>query len=127
MQTSAIRSTRLGARCPRSGMLSLTACAESYAEIHQQHYVAVSQPRGCGKLRHIRIGHLWIQEHINDKDLGVRKIAGEVNPSDLMTKHLAESKMLGHCALLNFEHREGRATASVRVQHGIHTGHAKAV
>ena len=24
--------------------------------------LAVTQRRGCGKLRHVRIGHLWVQE-----------------------------------------------------------------
>ena len=96
-------------------------CGDSSAAI------AVSQRKGCGKLRHIRIGQLWIQERVNDKDIGLRKIAGEVNPSDLMTKHVNEQKMLSHCELLHVVHREGRSDLSLKVQQGIALGNATAV
>ena len=61
-------------------------CGDSSAAI------AVAQRKGCGKLRHIRIGQLWIQERVNEKDLDLRKVLGEQNPADLMTKHVNEKK-----------------------------------
>ena len=43
-------------------------CGDSSAAI------AISQRRGCGKLRHIRVGELWIQEKILEKELEVKKV-----------------------------------------------------
>ena len=48
-----------------TGMLTGVVCGDSSAAI------AVAQRRGCGKLRHIHIGQLWIQERIQEKELAV--------------------------------------------------------
>jgi len=69
--------------------------------------------RGNGKLRHVRVGTLWVQERIEDGDLVVKKVRGEDNPADLCTKHVNEKlakKFMDH---LNFEFLEGRAEKSL--------------
>ena len=69
--------------------------------------------RGNGKLRHVRVGTLWIQERIEDGDLVVKKVRGDDNPADLCTKHVNEklaTKFMDH---LNFEFVEGRAEKSL--------------
>ena len=53
--------------------LTGVVCGDSSAAI------AISQRKGCGKLRHINIGQLWIQEKVNAKELEVRKVLGEEN------------------------------------------------
>ena len=53
--------------------------------------VGICSRQGLGKLRHLGCTSLWIQQRIRHGDLEARKIAGEVNPADLYTKHL-ESK-----------------------------------
>ena len=50
--------------------------------------LAVTARRGNGKLRHVRIGHLWAQELAASEEVWFRKIPGEQNPADLLTKHL---------------------------------------
>ena len=45
---------------------------------------------GLGKVRHIRVQYLWLQERVAQSDLMVRKVAGEANPADLLTKGLAQ-------------------------------------
>ena len=54
--------------------------------------LAVTQRRGCGKLRHVRIGHLWVQEANAAGTIEFGKVAGAENPADLLTKHLAAPK-----------------------------------
>ncbi len=44
---------------------------------------------GLGKLRHIEVGYLWLQDAIAEKRLSVHKCRGEDNPADLGTKHLS--------------------------------------
>ena len=54
--------------------------------------LAISKRKGAGKLRHIKIGLLWIQEKQDSGELTFDKIAGQNNPADLMTKHVNEKK-----------------------------------
>ena len=80
--------------------------------------LAVVQRKGSGKLRHINIGLLWVQEKSTRKELEFKKVPGETNPADLMTKHLTEVKAKGHCEKLQIRAREGRAEVSLKVQEG---------
>jgi hypothetical protein len=45
--------------------------------------------RGLGKMRHMEIKFLWLQEAVRRGRLRLAKIAGEVNPSDVLTKPLS--------------------------------------
>ena len=49
--------------------------------------LAVTARRGNGRLRHVRIGHLWVQEVASEGEVSYQKVAGLVNPADLLTKH----------------------------------------
>jgi len=46
---------------------------------------AVSR-RGLGKMRHIELKYLWIQEAVQRKRIYMRKILGKINPADHLTK-----------------------------------------
>ena len=50
---------------------------------------AVSK-RGLGKMRHIELKYLWIQEAVQRKRIYMKKIWGKTNPADHLTK--AQSK-----------------------------------
>ncbi len=80
--------------------------------------LAISQRRGCGKLRHINIGLLWIQEKSRNKELEFVKIKGDLNPADLMTKHVTNARAKHPCETLGLYRREGRAELGLRVQAG---------
>jgi hypothetical protein len=43
--------------------------------------------RGLGKLRHIEVGYLCLQDAVAEKRLSVHKRRGEDNPADLGAKH----------------------------------------
>ena len=47
-----------------------------------------SRRMGVGKMRHIAVSHLFIQELVKTKQVIIGKVKGEKNPSDVMTKHL---------------------------------------
>ena len=42
--------------------------------------LAIARRKGAGKLRHINVNSLWIQERQNEKDLELRKVPGTENP-----------------------------------------------
>ena len=54
--------------------------------------IGICNRQGLGKLRHLDTHLLWIQQAVRNRRVDLRKIAGEVNPADLFTKHLASSE-----------------------------------
>ena len=57
---------------------------------------------GLGKLRHIRVQYLWLQEKVSQNELHVRKVAGEANPADLLTNGLARELLKRHLAFAGY-------------------------
>ena len=56
-----------------------------------------SSRRGLGKMRHIDVKHLWLQDLVKKGEIRLAKVLGDQNPADLFTKYLdrARIKMLG--------------------------------
>ena len=78
--------------------------------------LAIAKRKGAGKLRHININCLRIQERQKEKDLVLRLVLGTENPADPMTKHLARQP-LDKCMLqLNQDRTSGRAEASLDIR-----------
>ena len=46
----------------------------------------IASRRGLGKLRHIELRLLWIQEAVNKKRITIGRVPGEVNVADHLTK-----------------------------------------
>ena len=44
--------------------------------------------RGLGRMRHLQIRDLWLQQEVKDGGVVVHKVPGTDNPADLMTKVL---------------------------------------
>jgi hypothetical protein len=77
--------------------------------------------RGAGKLRHINIAMLWVQDKAADQEIKFRKVWGEKNPADLMTKANTWVIMEKHLVLLKAEFRHGRAECSSEVSRGLNS------
>ena len=77
--------------------------------------IGVVNRKGCGKLRHVRVGMLWIQERVETGDLEVAKVLGTENPADLMTKHMGTKLMEAHVRGLRQEIKYVRADAGLKV------------
>ena len=71
--------------------------------------LGVSQRMGQGKLRHVKIQALWVQEIQCNRRLRYHKVLGTRNPSDILTKHVGRELLTTHLATLGLEHRGGRA------------------
>ena len=78
--------------------------------------IGVAQRRGCGKLRHVRVGSLWIQEKIEDGELSMEKVSGEWNPADLLTKGLKEEKIKRFMRMASQRYEEGRARTALQLK-----------
>ena len=78
--------------------------------------LAIAKRKGAGKIRHINISCLWIQERADSKELEMRKVLGTENPADMMTKHLARQP-LDKCMMQLNQHRAtGRAKTGLQIQ-----------
>ena len=49
---------------------------------------AIASRQGMGKIRHLEVRHLWLQQVVREGRLILRKVAGKLNCADLLTKGL---------------------------------------
>ena len=75
--------------------------------------LAISQRVGLGKVRHLQVQYLWIQERHSDGSLALQKVKGELNPADLLTKGVPQETLRRHVATAGLELRGGQ---------GLHAG-----
>ena len=73
--------------------------------------VAYRQGLG-GKARHIKVQYLWIQESIRDKEFGLFKVGTELNPADILTKHVPSEILMRHTKAMGYSSMSGRANIS---------------
>ena len=78
--------------------------------------LAIANRKGAGKLRHIRISSLWIQDKQDRGDIEYQKVLGTENPADLTTKYLIREKMDGLMANMSQVRLEGRAVSGLEIQ-----------
>ena len=68
----------------------------------------ITMRRGLGKTKHVAVAYLWLQHKLSQGKVAIKKVPGEENSADLLTKYLSEGVMEGHRARLGCEYREGR-------------------
>ena len=74
--------------------------------------------QGLGKLRHINVRYLWLQEKVRNKDMNVLKVPGSDNPADLFTKHLDAGTMWKHVERLGFYSKPRRSKLAPVLRNG---------
>ena len=58
--------------------------------------------QGIGKLKHIGVACLWMQDKIRSKRLRVRRVKSEENVAYLGTKPLSKAVIAKHCLALGY-------------------------
>ena len=81
--------------------------------------IGAANRRGSGKMRHVKVGNLWIQQRVEEKEIEVRKVKGESNPADLLTKHVGQAKVQQFTEACRQIRTEGRAAKGLRVAEDI--------
>jgi hypothetical protein len=59
--------------------------------------------KGVGRMRHLEVRHLWLQAEVGSQKVQLKRIAGEANPADLLTKYLCLRDVLKHLKALNIQ------------------------
>ena len=78
--------------------------------------LAIAKRKGAGKLRHIDVSAVWIQDIQDREGAQYLKIGGTKNPADLMTKYLIRDKIDSCMRSISQEVRQGRATSGLDIQ-----------
>ena len=79
--------------------------------------IGMVRRQGLGKIRHLAVADLWVQQRISRGDLKIKKIHGRENPADLYTKVLPKDHCHYLMSKLRFEMRSGRAAiAPIRAE-----------
>ena len=90
--------------------MSLSLHADSAAAI------GICRRSGIGRVRHLAVGQLWVQEKLKNGAFKLYKVAGEENPADALTKHLARDALDRHVEAMCLERLSGRAASAPQAQ-----------
>ena len=70
---------------------------------------SIASRRGLGRVRHIDVANLWVQEKIANDVIELSKIKNVYNPSDLLTKHLSQLEVARCMEFLDCYYGTGRS------------------
>ena len=71
--------------------------------------VGICRRTGIGKVRHLAVGQLWVQERLRSGDFKLHKHPGERNPGDMLTKHVPRELVERHVSAMGLDFPAGRA------------------
>ena len=97
----------------------LTVLADSSAAI------GICRRTGIGKVRHLAVGQLWVQERVRQGDFALQKHPGSENPADMLTKAVNQELILRHTRTAGLAFEPGRAQSAPLLD-GFSWGHSAA-
>ena len=82
--------------------------------------IGICTRQGLGKLRHLDTHTLWIQQAVRTKRVDLRKVDGERNPADLLTKHSISRQRLDDLVkIFCCKYLDGRAASAPQTKWDI--------
>ena len=83
--------------------------------------IGIARRRGLGKLRHLDVEDLWIQEKVRDKTAEIVKVLGTDNPADVFTQYVDSATLQKALKCMQLHAESGRPKSAT----GIVTGEKK--
>eukprot|EP00973_Karenia_brevis_P093239 12416353-Karenia_brevis.AAC.1 len=71
--------------------------------------IGMVKRQGLGRVRHLAVADLWIQQRVRHRDIVVNKQLGADNCSDMLTKGLDQATSLKHCTEMGCGFIPGRS------------------
>ena len=65
--------------------------------------IGICRRRGLGRVRHLAVADLWVQDRLKARDFELHKVAGADNVADMLTKHLPRPLHEKHMAALDLQ------------------------
>ena len=78
--------------------------------------IGIAHRQGLGKLRHINVQYLWLQEKVADKEMKIEKVGANDNLADLLTKALNEQVSRRHLSTMGIWTSSGRAKSQASLK-----------
>ena len=78
--------------------------------------LGISQGRGLGKVRHLELEQLWIQDKVSSGESEVRKVKSEDNKDDVLTKHVDQIQAGQHMSWTGQSIERGRRELAFGVE-----------
>ena len=89
--------------------------------------IGIARRRGLGRVRHISVADLWIQERLKTGDFKLSKILGAHNPADLLTKFVDKPTLERLIPMAHLNWATGRPEKAPQLTHALvprfHLGH----
>ena len=63
--------------------------------------IGIAKRRGLGKIRHIEVSQLWLQEKVDEGLIQVENVDGKLNLADHLTKHVPDAQLSDDCKRLH--------------------------
>ena len=68
-----------------------------------------------GKVRHLAVADLWIQDRIRKDDFTIDQILDTENPNDMLTKHVSRDLISKHMVTLGLKYEDSRAESAATI------------
>ena len=103
-------------------LIGITQMAADWGEVQRGRLfvdssaaIGIMSRQGNGKMRHVKVGSLWIQAAIEDGEIDLHKVKGEDNPADLLTKNVGQAKKDTFLELCGQQARRGKADKALEL------------
>ena len=70
--------------------------------------MGIASRRGTGKIRHIEVNKLWLQDKVMRNEMELVKIRTDQNPADALTKHVDWEAIKKHMGYVAMRYESGR-------------------
>ena len=95
------------------GMTNGSSASKLFADASAA--LSIAKRQGAGKLRHINVKTLWLQEKTVQQVLDYTKIKGEDNPADGLTKHVRQELAARYADSTSLRLSKDRADISLKL------------
>ena len=79
--------------------------------------IGICRRRGLGKIRHLHVSDLWVQDRLKTGDFKLTKVLGTENPADCLTKHVTRDIMMRHMQTMGLKPESGRPGSAPTLAH----------
>ena len=74
--------------------------------------IGIARRRGMGRIRHLDVTDLWVQEKFTTKAATIDKVLGTENPADIFTKHVDRAILTSALQKMGMELIDGRSAVA---------------
>ena len=68
----------------------------------------IANRTGLGKVRHVEVARLWLQDKVRNSEINAVKVKGTENIADAWTKYIGKDEISWHMSQVNQSIEEGR-------------------